>query len=265
MRGGIGYWVTELLQAANLWQLFQTKLQRANQGPGAAEIVLPFLTVGDKSCLLISWAAQAGPTTIFNVRKLKFIDAKFKVKISRAAQPSPLEGAEKHNLRRRFMVLMDGSAGYQQPCYSSYINLRNMGHSSNNNNNHNDNAVSCVLPSSEEFGYKSVLQRRNRTLVFGCRHFPAVEVQTKANWSCEFCHGAKLIEQASRSNEAVSSLDIDKLLVSYTDPGNRHKKVELGLQVPVWLCLAFTRARFHPFYRQNSARLHQKKPWWISC
>ena len=59
--------------------------------------------------------------------------------------------------------------------------------------------------------------------MFGCKHFPEVEISERANWSCEFCDGAKLIEQASRSNEAVSSLDIDKLLVCHHCLGASHE------------------------------------------
>ncbi|KAG0563229.1 hypothetical protein M758_8G013200 [Ceratodon purpureus] len=107
------------------------------------------------------------------------------------------------------MVSMESSGGMsQQPCYSSYINLRNVGMS-------NGSSSYGPSPASEDpLGYKVPVMRRSR-FVFSCKHFPEVEVSKMAHWACEFCDGAELIEQASRSNEAVSSLDIDKLLCNY--------------------------------------------------
>lgn len=118
-----------------------------------------------------------------------------------------LLGVETTFKKKRFMVLTDSTAGMnQQPCYSSYINLKNVSMSSV--------ASNVPTPLEDPLEYKLVL-RRNQMFVFGCKHFPEVEISAKNNWACEFCDGAKLIEQASRSNAAVSSLDIDKLLVRH--------------------------------------------------
>ncbi|XP_024359726.1 uncharacterized protein [Physcomitrium patens] len=104
---------------------------------------------------------------------------------------------------------MDGSAERQrvawcqQPFHSSYIKLKDVGLS---------NAVS-IAPPMEEPQCKPVL--RSGRFVLGCKHFAETDIRSKAHGACEFCVGAKLIEQASRSNEAVSFLDIDKLLRNY--------------------------------------------------
>lgn len=90
----------------------------------------------------------------------------------------------------------------RQPNYASYVVLRKVG---------GNNSVS-YCPSTEDLERRTSFKRKRR-VVYGCKHFPEVEAEAKANWSCEFCGGARLIEHATRSNEVVLSLEINELLV----------------------------------------------------
>ena len=90
----------------------------------------------------------------------------------------------------------------RQQKHSSYIVLRKVGR--------NNSVSNC--PSTEDLE-PLTSSKRKRRVVYGCKHFPEVEAKAKANWSCEFCGGARLIEHATRSNEVVLSLEINELLV----------------------------------------------------
>lgn len=101
------------------------------------------------------------------------------------------------------------SLPYQHKSYASYIVLRKVGR---------NNAVS-YCPSTEDLNIPDTPalphSQRNRKTVYGCKHFPEIEADVVSTWSCEFCRGAKLIEEAARSNADLLCLDIDELLVSW--------------------------------------------------
>jgi hypothetical protein len=52
----------------------------------------------------------------------------------------------------------------------------------------------------------------------GCLHFPDASVDEMTQAPCEFCQGAKLIDDATRNSAALLSLSLEDILVPFLLP-----------------------------------------------